>query len=870
MVYRLIKIIVLLLICCSISLKTFAVFQTPFREFLKNIKENASREREYRKLYQWLKNSSISYKLTNTSENEMADFLEKIHEFDKAQQLYQSIFDQDPANSHALSGKFRCLFHLSWPSQEKESEILNAFKEYYHINPSLVCIQAGLELATSLDNIVLGDYFFLEWQKKYSQEIINEVGDYLWMKLLRNDTKTLPFDAIDFFLAHFPDHSRIGDVWIWNLERICRIPEKQQQLAGVATYWHNQNPKSYWPFFHMARTDIMADPITANIPQLIDTAKQILNKPPASDLPVGINSTDWVKWKNKELAYLSYFLARYQHLTGNLDDSKQIFQKIYQSKIINMDPMFLFHYALLLEVLHEKDLAVHFFITAWAITSSAQNLWTKALTLSGIESTENFWKYLKTSFSEFTEFNRFFPELLHEQCERVAWNDYNNDTFPDLLIDGRKILINQSGKGFNDETSLIFDVAPTLNYSGGLMVDWNNDHCVDVLQYSKEGNMNLLVQKNEKLYFAYSLSDNTFPYPIEAAVAGDWNQDGKLDFYISRYEIQRHLSIGSFPLLLLNDTNDEFKDITTRIKGLPDEPMCGRGITTNDFDDDGDLDIYCANYRLDPNYLLENRGQGNFQNIAYQKSVAGTADLGLYGHSIGVEMGDIDNDGDMDLICANLAHPRDIGYSDTSKIFVNTGFPNYQFIEEATWQIPFFETHTSPSLADFDCDGDLDLFMTLCDGEWLCQMYINSKNGFEFYPISNVRIHKAWDSAIADFDCDGDYDLAVGGSELYIMQNQKNPPIWIGIILNTPYCNWQGIGSKITYDGSISQVRTVTAGKGAGSQHSTQILVYPLNTKDPATVTVRWPCGGIQKYKNLAINQYNKLIESKDIHQAKR
>ena len=60
---------------------------------------------------------------------------------------------------------------------------------------------------------------------------------------------------------------------------------------------------------------------------------------------------------------------------------------------------------------------------------------------------------------------------------------------------------------------------------------------------------------------------------------------------------------------------------------------------------------------VDPNYYLENQGDGSFRNISLANGTQGVQVAGAYGHTIGTVFGDVDNDGDFDQVQANLAHP---------------------------------------------------------------------------------------------------------------------------------------------------------------------------------------------------------------------
>src|SRR5207253_6292700 len=90
------------------------------------------------------------------------------------------------------------------------------------------------------------------------------------------------------------------------------------------------------------------------------------------------------------------------------------------------------------------------------------------------------------------------------------------------------------------------------------------------------------------------------------------------------------------------------------------------GVTAADFDEDGHLDIFVSNYRLEPNLLWLNDGKGKFKDVAKAYGAAGNMKEGAYGHTIGSAWGDLDNDGHLDLFVGNFSHPAE--YQDRSQV----------------------------------------------------------------------------------------------------------------------------------------------------------------------------------------------------------
>jgi hypothetical protein len=177
------------------------------------------------------------------------------------------------------------------------------------------------------------------------------------------------------------------------------------------------------------------------------------------------------------------------------------------------------------------------------------------------------------------------------------------------------------------------------------------------------------------------------------------------------------------------------------------------GVAWGDYDGDGDLDLAVGNGRFNTsgsydmtNQLYKNSGGGTFEEIPLDQE-------GLARESRAVAWGDIDGDGDLDLVVANFEQKNQIYENDGGQLI-------YDPQAKQGWQSVDSAPSTSLALGDYDGDGDLDLAVGN-DGE-PDQVFRNINGTYRLRwqsPLSGASQTRA--VAWGDVDGDGDLDLAV-------------------------------------------------------------------------------------------------------------
>lgn len=225
-----------------------------------------------------------------------------------------------------------------------------------------------------------------------------------------------------------------------------------------------------------------------------------------------------------------------------------------------------------------------------------------------------------------------------------------------------------------------------------------------------------------------------------------------------------------------------FKDESV-VRGVADVAVNSTGPTFGDYDGDGDLDVFVPVEDLAPGLadrLFENDGRGFFKDVASSRGVQNPGSM-----SRGAAFCDFDNDGDLDLISANMppGQPRQRHVPTTlyRNALRESGVATFTDVTRAAGLMRagnendqkiggLGDTAGGVGCADYDRDGDLDLFWKNADGDVDNALFRNDGN-WQFTDVtaaagvalqgklrdSNAQGSPNW----IDFDQDGWVDLLV-------------------------------------------------------------------------------------------------------------
>ncbi|MBN2803251.1 MAG: CRTAC1 family protein [Deltaproteobacteria bacterium] len=538
--------------------------------------------------------------------------------------------------------------------------------------------------------------------------------------------------------------------------------------------------------------------------------------------------------------------------------------------------------------------------------------------------------------------------------------DINGDNWPDFVTTSGgheredafnpygyyRLLINKSGKGFEDATwsSGLFKTREGIQGRAATFVlfadvdnDGDEDAFVNVFEDQSSGKLpdqsDIYLNDGNGIFTpatAQSFTTGAFS-PILSGAFVDYDHDGIVDLFTGQHFARYGDPYSSvMDSLFKGDGTGQFSDVSiaanvatvqpdnaTLAAGTAHRPSWG--VTACDLDGDGWPELMAAAYGRQLNTLFHNQKDGTFKEVGVASNVASDSnndysDNEYYlcycqyhssesvcaganasvlvcdylkdtwspvydvlpwrtgGNTSNLVCGDLDNDGDMDLLAVELAHWHIGDSSDKTEILYNDGFPAVPFSRPGN-NVTGLERERITSwndgdlgavLADFDNDGRLDIMVASSDypGTYSLLWHQNIDGTFtEVGAAANARIDRSHGLALIDYDRDGDYDI-VSGTSLMRWSSTDTPPApeddFVYVLENTTgqdsnklmihlegdgSANRDAIGARVTVvAGKDTYVREVQGGYGLTGFQQDKLMIIGIGAHcEVDSVTVRWP-----------------------------
>jgi hypothetical protein len=508
--------------------------------------------------------------------------------------------------------------------------------------------------------------------------------------------------------------------------------------------------------------------------------------------------------------------------------------------------------------------------------------------------------------------------ILESMSGGVGFIDCDNDGKLDILtVNGSSV---DRYRGGGDPMITLYHQDAKLKFSdvtvaGGLtrkgwgmgvaVADYDNDGVLDIYVTGFGGNALYHGLGNCKFEDVTDKAGLKLGGFSTGAAWGDFDRDGYVDLFVPRYV---QIDINKLPEFGSNDKTCRFRGIPVQcgpwgMAGESDFLFRNRGDGTfedvskkagvddpshyygmqgvwADYDNDGWPDLYVAN-DAGPNYLYRNKHDGTFEDVGLLSGAALSGD-GQEEGSMGVDFGDIDHDGKLDIFVTTFTDQPDLLFSNQgSQGFVDISWPSR--IAKPTY--PYVGWGTA--LFDMDNDGWLDIFvanghvypqMDLVKGgvpyRQPFQLFRNNRDktfedvtgtsGLSDLPVSSRR-----GAAFGDVNNDGKIDvlvLNVGEPPTLLLNRTETTNHAITVKLVGGAKNKAAIAARVTITaGDVMQFDEVRSGTSYLSQNDLR-LHFGLGAQTKVqTVEVTWPSGKKEVVRDLAADSIYTIEEDRGV-----
>ncbi|MEW4487764.1 CRTAC1 family protein [Thalassoglobus sp. JC818] len=519
---------------------------------------------------------------------------------------------------------------------------------------------------------------------------------------------------------------------------------------------------------------------------------------------------------------------------------------------------------------------------------------------------------------------KLLPETMGGGC---AFFDFDNDGDQDLLLvnsqtweeftgeaessESTLALYQNDGKGNFENVTAGSGLDISLYGMGVACGDYDGDGLVDI--YVTAIGPNRLFRNEGDGKF----SDVT----ASAGVAGgkqdwgtscgwfDYDHDGDLDLFVcnyvtwsSEYDLAQDFKLtggdraygrpqnfeGAFPYLFRNDQDGKFTDVTEsaglKIRNSATNVPVAKslGVTFDDFDSDGWLDIIVANDTVQ-NLLFRNNQDGTFREVGAISGVAFDMN-GMARGAMGIDSAPFRNNDSIGIAIGNFSN-------EMTALYVSSG-QSMQFVDEAIASGLGPSTRLSLTFGVFFFDADLDGRVDLFTANGHLEEDINRVQPSQFYEqspqlfwncgpqfqtefllLNDSSVGKEFSTplvgrgaAYADIDGDGDLDILImstGDKPRLLRNDQATGNHWLRFELEGDAANLHAIGAEIRVEfGDEVRFGKIMPTRSYISQVELPVTIGLGNATEVDRVIIYWPDGTVQDIGAVDVDQVHRVKKS--------
>jgi enediyne biosynthesis protein E4 len=506
--------------------------------------------------------------------------------------------------------------------------------------------------------------------------------------------------------------------------------------------------------------------------------------------------------------------------------------------------------------------------------------------------------------------------LIDVNGEGACFIDYNHDGYQDIfLVNGTSradeaagrhphdYLLRNNGDGTFTDVTASAHLGDSGWHSGCAVGDYNNDGFPDI--YLTSYGPNRLYRNNGDGTFtdvaeAAHVDDPHWGFPkwSMSAAWGDYDNDGRLDLYVANFakvdpqhlppkpgdpnacrlkEVPIACPPDSYPgeqgILYHNNGDGTFTDVTKAAGLIRSGRDLGRGfgVVFGDFNNHSLQDIYQVN-DSGPNFYYINNGDGTFRDASFESGLA-VDGFGNAQGTMGVTVGDYNNDGLMDILISNWINQ-------VKTLYENQGSHVFQDVTVARGlaQFGYEFCGWGTKLVDFDNDGWLDIWMTFGhtdpqvekvrpDNPFAEPSYLLwNVEGKTFVDVSEgvglrkLKPRSGRGVAFADIDNDGDVDVLIvnkNDTPTLLRNDGGNRNNWLVVRTEGVKSNRSGIGARLTVTtNGKRRIFDIRSSESYLSSNDPRVFVGMASLKKADQIEIRWPSGQVDRYADVAVDTF--------------